>query len=60
MVPTESSQVLRLQLASPGCLGAVASRLSARSPVVPFRPSSFLVRSLALHCQPLECVKGVR
>jgi hypothetical protein len=39
MVPTDYSQVRRLQLASSGWLGAVASRLPARSAVVPFHYS---------------------
>ena len=58
MVPTDSSQVLRLHLASSGFLGAVASRLPARSPIVAFRPTSFLVRFPVVHCHPLEYVKG--
>ena len=58
MVPTDSSQVLRLHLASSGWLDAFASRLPAHSPVVAFRAPSFLVRSPVIHCQHLECVKG--
>ena len=60
MVPTDPSQVLRLHLASSGWLGAFASRLPAHSPVVPFRPPSFLVNSPVVHCQHLEVCQGVR
>jgi hypothetical protein len=59
MIPTDSSQVRRLQLTSSGWLGAVASRLPAPSAVVPFHYlQCYSIRSAVVPLQVLECEKG--